>query len=196
MICTMLPADLDSVVRVHLAAFKDFFLSSLGASFLKEFYEAALCSESGIAFTSRRDNVVCGFAVGTTQPRGFYRSLFLRRWHRFLLASAIPVLKNPRSVLSLLRRLSAVSADNYPPSEALLMSVAVSPNWQGQGMGSELIDEFLMRAKQKGAASVSLTTDKLNNDRVNQFYVQSGFDCIRSFTTSEARRMNEYRKYL
>jgi ribosomal protein S18 acetylase RimI-like enzyme len=192
----MQPADLDAVVQVHLSSFSRFFLSSMGASFLKEFYGAALADKSSIALVSQEGETLSGFAVGTMQPEGFYGRIARKHWHRLLLRSARPILKKPQIALGMLRRLSMMGQTRYGPRGALLMSIAVEPAKQGAGIGKRLVEEFLSAAKQRGAISVCLTTDELNNEGANQFYVRSGFNRLRSFTAPEGRRMNEYGRSL
>ncbi len=76
------------------------------------------------------------------------------------------------------------------------MSIAVSPYQQGSGVGRLLLREFLDEARRRGARCVSLTTDRLGNDKTNWFYVRGGFACAGTFTTAEGRAMNTYRMYL
>jgi ribosomal protein S18 acetylase RimI-like enzyme len=72
------------------------------------------------------------------------------------------------------------------------MSVAVAPEAQGQRMGQVLVKAFLEEAVRRGLKHVDLTTDKNNNDSVNQFYQRMGFRVSRTFVTPEGREMNEY----
>jgi len=195
MIRPMLLADIDSVIGIHLSSFAGFFLSFMGPRFLREFYKATLLDESGLALVSTQADGISGFAVGTTEPVGFYRRTILNNWNLFLVASFIPVLKKPQTMLRLARRLLITAHSNYSENEALLLSIAVHPSKQEQGIGKQLVEGFSAEAGRRGATSISLTTDKLNNDTTNQFYVRSGFGCARSFLTSEGRQMNEYRKY-
>jgi GNAT superfamily N-acetyltransferase len=55
-----------------------------------------------------------------------------------------------------------------------------------------LVNAFLEEAAKRGLRQVDLTTDKLNNDSVNAFYLRLGFVCSRCFVTAEGREMNEY----
>jgi ribosomal protein S18 acetylase RimI-like enzyme len=192
----MQPADLDAVVQVHLSSFSRFFLSSMGAAFLREFYGAAMLDKSSIALVFQDDGAPAGFAVGTMQPEGFYGTIARKHWHRLLLGSLMPILKKPQIALGMARRLSMMGQTRYHPGEALLMSIAVEPARQGAGIGKRLVEEFLSAARQRGAISVCLTTDELNNEGANQFYVRSGFNRLRSFTAPEGRRMNEYGRSL
>ena len=90
MIRPMRLADVESVVRIHLSSFAGFFLSFMGPRFLREFYKATLLDESGLALVSTQADGIAGFAVGTTEPVGFYRRIILNNWNLFLAASFIP----------------------------------------------------------------------------------------------------------
>ncbi|MGB8983003.1 MAG: GNAT family N-acetyltransferase [Anaerolineales bacterium] len=188
----MNPGDISSVVEVHLASFQGFFLSSLGARFLNEFYRCVLLDETHIAFVCLNEDTISGFVVGTAQPAGFYRRTLKSNWSRFILASAPPVLKNPIMALRLLKRLIMVKGTAFDHGQALLMSIAVDPDEQGKGIGNLLLAAFLRESKSRGLLSVLLTTDAVNNESVNGFYLHGGFRLSRVYITPEKRQMNEY----
>ncbi len=196
MIRKMRPADVNSVARIHLCSFEGFFLTFMGRLFLREFYRSTLLDKTGIALISTQADEISGFAVGTMEPHSFYRRIILNNWHHFLAASIIPILKEPRTLIHITRRLLTSVQSSYIENEALLLSIAVHPAKQGQGIGKQLLKSFSAEAKFRGATSISLTTDRLNNDMTNQFYIRSGFSLARSFLTAEGRQMNEYRMYL
>jgi len=191
-ICEMGSDHVSSVVDVHLASFQGFFLSSLGARFLREFYRSVLLDETHIAFVCLSSDRISGFAAGTTQPMGFYRRTLKNNWARFVRASILPVSRKPMMALRLLSRLGMAKGSVFDPGQALLMSIAVAPNQQGKGIGKRLTSAFLQEAGSRGATSVVLTTDAVNNDSVNSFYLRAGFQLSRVFLTPEKRRMNEY----
>ncbi len=188
----MCGSDVPNVVDLHLAAFPGFFLSFLGGPFLKAFYASVLVDKASIALVAEQDGRLEGFVVGTVEPRGFYTRTFIRYWWRLALASVAPVLRQPATLLRLVRRVLMVRGAAYEPGEALLMSIAVDPAVQTRGTGGELVIAFLQEARKRGALVVSLTTDELNNEQVNRFYRRMGFACRRSYATVEGRRMNEY----
>ncbi len=72
------------------------------------------------------------------------------------------------------------------------MSIAVSPDAEGKGIGGLLVKAFCAEMGKRGAPTVCLTTDKENNDRTNRFYQKQGFHLSRSFVTPEGRAMYEY----
>ena len=64
------------------------------------------------------------------------------------------------------------------------------------GVGKILIDFYENQAFTKGANFVSLTTDKLNNDKVKQFYYSQGYEVFNEFTAYPDRQMIRYLKKL
>lgn len=184
--------DVRDVVMIHLTSFRGFFLSILGRSFLKELYAGILDDPTRIAFVFENDTNLYGFVAGTDSPEGFYKRLLRQRWWRFTLASIKPVLRNPKIVPRLLGAFKRGEQTDVRENCAMLMSIAVDPEYQGQGIGKLLVDAFLKEAKERGVGQVNLTTDKLDNDAVNAFYLKSGFRLYSSFITPEGREMNEY----
>lgn len=184
--------DLDIVVEVHLKSFRSFFLSFLGAAFLKEFYGGILRDATGIHYLAEIEGKIQGFVAGTTQPAGFYRRLLAQRWWAFGLAALPAAFKNPRIVPRLLRAFSKSAENASLRDTSTLMSIAVLPEAHSRGIGNALVEAFLAEAHQRGSRYVNLTTDALDNDAVNAFYQRQGFHLARKFESPEKRLMNEY----
>ena len=193
----MLDADSDAVVEVHLAAFPSFFLTFLGPRFLKELYRGILGDPSGIAFVVEADGSCRGFVAGTADPSGLYGRLLQRRLLGFAWAAVIPVIRRPSIAGRLLRAFAkSKEASESGTGRAELMSLAVLPESQHQGLGARLVGQFVAEARHRGARSVSLTTDAEHNESVRHFYETLGFRETRRFTTREGRAMLEYERAL
>lgn len=188
----MILTDVEQVVDIHLSSFTGFFLSSMGVSFLKIFYEAALFDNASIAFVVEQEQRIFGFVAGTTQPEGFYKRILGRNWYRFLLACVVPILKQPLTALRLMQRLLMVRENQHQVNQALLLSIAVSPTNQGRGLGGQLLKAFIQESRKHGLSSVKLTTDAQGNEPVNRFYQKNGFELFRTYVGPENREMNEY----
>ena len=188
--------DIPQVVAVHLESFQGFFLSFLGPAFLKQLYTSILGDPSGMAFVFVGDCQVMGFVAGTIQPAGFYRRLIQKHWWRFALASLSPMIRRPSIFPRLLRALKLPGQDLAGDRCGTLLSLAVLPGFQGRGIGSALVREFLSEAADKQLGQVILTTDRNQNDDVNRFYQGLGFLLNREFITPEGREMNEYKFHL
>lgn len=188
----MQPADVDSVIQVHMDGFQGFFLTFLGPSFLRVFYTAVCEDPSGIAIVYE-DNTISGFVVGTTEPSGFYKRLIQKRWWKFAFASLVPLIKKPSILPRLLRAftLPAHSASAQLKT-GTLMSLAVRSNSNGKGIGKHLVASFLEASQKRQVETVNLTTDAIGNESTNNFYRNMGFTLVKVFATPEGRLMNEY----
>jgi ribosomal protein S18 acetylase RimI-like enzyme len=187
----MSAADVPRVVEIHLAAFPGFFLSFLGASFLRLFYaEAVALGEICLVATSK--GAVVGFVMGSVQPGGFFKKLIKRRVLAFGFAALPAVLRKLSTGVRVARALIKPKQAAKAAGTATLMSIGVDPATQGTGAGKALVLAFLDEARRRGASTVDLTTDKVENDRTNAFYLSLGFAVAREITTPEGRVLNEY----
>lgn len=184
--------DIEALVAIHLRAFPTFFLSILGPHFLRCLYSEIIADPSGIAWVCLHDGQVVGFVAGTSEPTHFYRRLLARRWWRFALAAIVPTLRRPSIILRLLNAFRKPGEAARLSGRAELMSIAVSPETQGNGIGRLLVGVFLWDCRRRGLEGVSLTTDAVENEPVNEFYRRLGFTVSRSFATAQGRPMNEY----
>ena len=185
-------SDISSVVEVHLNSFENFFLSSLGHSFLRLLYESIIEDKSGIALVYEKESLICGFVAGTDKPSGFYKRLIANKLLLFAVASIPPVIKNPLIIPRLFRSLQMPTKVTMNKNVGVLMSLAVRSDSQGHGIGKSLVQEFLRKCSNRDLDLINLTTDARDNVKVNAFYTNIGFKFVTSFTTPEGREMNEY----
>jgi ribosomal protein S18 acetylase RimI-like enzyme len=184
--------DVNQVVAVHLFSFQGFFLTFLGPRFLSIFYSGICSTPKAIAFVYLNDaGIPAGFVAGTSNPCGFFSRLLKRYWLKFALASMTPILRKPSIIKRVARAVFHPSGNPVGDDIAGLFSIGVLPELQGTGVGKELVRSFLYEAKQRGCKRVFLTTDRDNNDVINNFYAKLGFTIDRQYVTPEGRRMNE-----
>lgn len=190
------PIDVDAMVKVHMDAFKGFFLTSLGPRFLRELYLDFVDGPETVCLTAYDEDGLCGFVVGPTAPRHFFRNLLARRGFLFCLWAVPALLRHPSVVAK--RLFGAVFYRGTEPEQlqggALLSSLAVTPRCAGKGVGSRLVKEFVQETMVRGARFVYLITDRDGNDAVNRFYVGAGFQLETSFQV-RGRWMNRYVKF-
>lgn len=190
------PDDIDNIVCIHRQAFAGFFLTRLGDRFLALYYRAVLDFDGGILLIAKDStSSTLGFVAGFSDTSEFYRRLKQRRF-AIALAIFFPLLRSP----GLIRRLfasSSLAGERIDADEDArvveLSSIAVGADGRGKGVGKRLLDGFCNDVLSRGSASIVLTTDAVDNDTVNQFYVDAGFAQTRAFTTAAGRAMNEYR---
>jgi colanic acid biosynthesis glycosyl transferase WcaI len=185
---------LDQIADVHMKAFPTFFLTFLGPGFLKEFYRSFIYDQAGIGFVAI-DSVkqtVLGAVVGPFEPAGYFKRLLKKRWYAFCLASIAAVLKKPTIIKRLFRAVFYRGEAPSGLSRALLSSIAVSPQAQGQGVGQALMKKWAAEVEHRGGTGCFLTTDAENNESVNRFYQKLGWKIESTYPTPEGRTMNRY----
>lgn len=189
--------DVEDAARLHEQAFPAFFLSSLGQPFLRQFYRGFLGDPTAVTAVARDGyGTILGTVVGTTEPAGYFARLLRQRLLGFLGASALAALRRPRAVPRLLRAVRYRGSTGKPLAGALLSSICVSPAAQGSGVGRHLVAAWERRAAELGARTAHLSTDALDNDLVNAFYLRCGWETHSAYITPEGRTMNIYTKDL
>lgn len=185
--------DIGSMVAIHERAFPGFLMTRLGPAFLEDYYRLVQSSESGLALVAERREDVVGFVVGYTDPRTFYR-LLRKQKARFGIRMLPALVRSPGLVPQVLASFRRADPCGGSERAALteLASIAVDPEYGGQGIGTRLVKSFLEEVRSRGARGVYLTTDANGNDFVNAFYVKLGFSCVRTFRAGGRRVMNEY----
>src|SRR5262249_51964906 len=88
------PGDLPDIVAIHQKAFNHFFLTRMGAAFLRRYYELVLHYHAGIVLVAERHGVLEGFVCGFADPAAFYRSMWRNRFS-FALPAVTALLRNP-----------------------------------------------------------------------------------------------------
>jgi glycosyltransferase involved in cell wall biosynthesis/ribosomal protein S18 acetylase RimI-like enzyme len=185
--------DLEDIVTIHQKAFNHFFLTRMGAAFLRRYYELVLHYHAGIVLVSERHGVLEGFVCGFADPAGFYRTMWRNRF-AFALPAIAALLRHPSlgaHMVNAVRRIQT-TASQGPPLSCELSSIAVAPEATGKGLGRTLLRAFLDHSWAREAQSVYLTTDAHGNDAANQLYRELGFQQSRTFLQQKGRWMNEY----
>lgn len=188
------PEDAAALASIHVQAFSDFFLTSLGERFLVRFYRSFLAQTGAVGLAVAGNNDCIGFAVGSQSAIGFYRQL-ARSDGLGLLYAAFPALvRRPSRIVRIARSISGASYALHC-GDSVLCSICVSPAAQRKGIGSVLLRSFEDRMRSLGCRYVVLTTDADGNEATNGFYASHGYHLSRT-TTVSGRRLNCYRKPL
>lgn len=197
MVRRMEPPDVRGVVQAHLGSFRDFFLTFLGAGFLKVLYSFFMEDTSSIAIVATiPGNKIIGFVAGTSEPKGFYSRAIKKSWWRFAFASMPACIKKPIILPRLVRALRKPRESGELPGDCELMSIGVLPIYKGLGIGKMLEERFVEEARKKGSNAIELTTDRDGNESTNRFYLSRGYMLHDSFSTPEGRKMNRYVKHI
>lgn len=186
-----LTTDVPRVADIHAAAFPGFFLTTLGPAFLRTMYLAFLSSAGGVFVVGQRNGRLDGFAVGVLKSAGKDRHMALRFLPQFLAALLPALLRNPGKVLKRIASqfLALGEEPEIPDGAAVLRSIGVLPEARGSGVASLLLTEFERQALAKGATTVALTTDAVDNERAIGFYLKQGYTVIQEFRQDKSRQM-------
>jgi ribosomal protein S18 acetylase RimI-like enzyme len=190
------PTDLQAIVRIHMASFPNFFLSKLGPGFLQVYYSLIWHYSESLFFVAEDKGELTGFVAGFINPACFYRSLLFNT-PRFIFPLLLILLKRPILLVMLLKNVRKVIIFKTRPdffSDAIceIASIAVHPQFKNQGIGKELVREFIIAAQVKNIDQIRLYTDAKNNDDVNAFYRQLGFKLRGTKGSDKNRIINEY----
>lgn len=183
--------DVETIVSIHQEAFKDFFLSSLGRSFLKLYYSSFISSEEGVVYCATKNNELVGFSACSYVSRGFNPSLIKKNVFKYGTEAIILFFKKPGALIRLAKNMNKESSDSKVNDNGLyaeLYSIAVSPLCQGEGVGKLLLTT-IERDVVNHNNQISLTTDYYNNDKTIAFYRALGYENYYEFTTFPNRKM-------
>ena len=187
------PNDLPGIVQIHQKAFSHFFLTQLGADFLRNYYALVMRYRAGIVLVGETPEGLQGFACGFADPADFYRLMWRTRG-AFVMPLLSALVRHPSlatRVLDGVHRIQTPESE-WPARSCELSSIAVAPQAGGNGLGKALIRTFIAKARGMDAQCVYLTTDADGNDAANAFYRDSGFQHTRRFLQRKGRWMNEY----
>lgn len=192
-----LASDLPKIVRVHQSAFPGFLMTLLGPAFLRAYYQTVLDYGHRIFFVAVNEkNEVQGFVAGFVEPVQFYSFLGTRK-RKLMTVAALYVAMRPNLWIRVLENVKQVSLRSEGDKDdscvcAELASIGVDSLASRQGCGKLLVYAFIQRSRELTAGVVKLTTDTYNNEYVNQFYQNIGFNLIRTSVRKDGRHMNHY----
>ncbi|MEP6892297.1 MAG: hypothetical protein ABI927_00830 [Gaiellaceae bacterium] len=154
----MLESDVEAVVEIHLRTFPGFFLSFLGHDFLALLYPSIRVAPEGVVLVATDGEGIQGFAAGVTSQESFYRRLVRRHWWGFAMSALGAVIRRPSVIPRLLRALRRPSESGQSATAAALMSIGASPESEGKGIGSLILESFCREMATRGVTDICLTT--------------------------------------
>lgn len=182
--------DVIDIVDIHLDAFKDFFLSSLGRDFLIFYYSCLIKNKESVVILAKINSKIIGFSAATIDCKGFNIKLIKQNFMSFFFTSIKLLFFNPKALIRLTKNLTKKSA-NIEDSEdyAELFSIGVSKPEQGKGIGKVLLQYTEDTLQKLGVKKLSLSTDYYDNDSSLNFYKSMGYSTLYDFTTYPNRKM-------
>ena len=190
-------AEYQSVAKIHLSAFPNFFLTTLGLKFLETYYKASLKSNETVAVGAYNEvDKIIGFSIGCQHSLGYHKRLVKKNFLSFLFRGIILIATKPTAILRLAKNFDKNANPSDDGNYAELLSIGVSSDLKGSGIGKELIHYFEDELKKRNCKRVSLTTDETDNETVVFFYKKNGYEVIYEFTTYPNRKMYKMIKNL
>lgn len=182
--------DVDTIVEIHLDAFKGFFLTSLGSAFLNFYYTCFVKSSETVTMVAEEEDMVYGFSASTKVCKGFNSRLIKNNLFAFGMLSLKMLFTSPKALIRLAKNLTKKGEgveDNEDYAE--LYSIGVSKSAQGKGVGKKLLTASEEILKKEGVRRVSLTTDFDHNEQAVGFYHSMGYETLYEFVTYPNRKM-------
>lgn len=173
MIRKMRSSDILTVVDIHITALPDDFLPSLGKEFLNFFYSLNLESSGVINLVFTDGENVKGFILGCTDSRKFFINTIKKNWLKLALLIGKRLIKNPSLIFKIIETFLYPKKEGEGPKPELLI-VAVLPDFQEKGIGSQLVKSLEKEFKKKGIKKYKVSTLKQYR-QANAFYRKLGF---------------------
>lgn len=187
----ILKKDLDALIEVHKNSFNGFFLTGLGDEFLKTYYNSLRKDQRAILLGMYDEENLLGFCAATYLSKGYNTYLIKNNLLNYLIVGIKILFSKPTAILRLVKNFSKGDSTNIKDNGeyAELLSIGVSVNNQGKGVGKTLLLELEKELKLKGCSNLSLTTDFYNNEKTIEFYKRLGYSFYYEFITYPNRKM-------
>lgn len=189
-------SDVNEVVKIHQNAFSGFFLTQLGAKFLKVYYTSCIKAKDAtiaVGISSDEDELL-GFSIGSVQSKGYNKRIVKSNFFKFCMIGIYLVFTKPMAIIRLMKNMDKVKNESDDGLYCELLSIGISADQKGKGYGKILLEAFEKEALKRDLKKITLTTDYNNNDGVIAFYKKSGYEVFYEFTTYPNRKMYKFIK--
>lgn len=184
--------SLDEFVKIHIASFKDYFLTNLGEKFLYRFYREFLEDKDTVAIAAFDMDKMIGFILCTKNKTRVMGNLYQRNLGLLAGSIMMQVLKlNKVIIKGLFSRLGVIksivkilfskvmdsnkrNAGSNPVENIRLLSIAVDPQYRGTGVSEGLMSYFHHSLLEENVHAVGLSVNR-GNGRAIGFYNKMGW---------------------
>ncbi|MGE5653744.1 MAG: GNAT family N-acetyltransferase, partial [Bacillota bacterium] len=163
--------DLLGIARVFSQAFPDSLIHTFGRipepDFVSEAFRVCLDAEPGAFFVAHSEGQVVGYAFTPARLSNLWRTAIINghvwRWISSTLTGRFRLGWHPvRTVLSNKGSFFASALDRRYAIDARILSIAVMPDYQGQGIAGGLLDHGLSYLRAQNVSRVRLEVRPTN----------------------------------
>lgn len=168
--------NIGHVAEIHRKYLNDGLLANLGYNFLKEFYKLLLMEKSSFTFVATEKNKITGFITAASDLNRIKKNALRNLWHLVLMQ----VLKNPSLIAKVLGLpfYPGFKKDAQIPE---ILSLAVTPENRGKGIGKALLARCKEEFKRRGFKSFLLSV-RSSMREANAFYQKIGLVKVKTAT--------------
>lgn len=168
--------DIGNIAQIHQKYLNDGLLANLGYDFLREFYKSLLMEKSSFTFVATEKSKIAGFVTAASDFNRIKKSALRNLWHLVLMQ----VLKNPILITKVLGLpfYPGFKKDSKIPE---ILSLAVTPENRGKGIGKALLTSCKQEFKKRGFASFLLSV-RSSMKEANAFYQKIGLVKVKTAT--------------
>jgi ribosomal protein S18 acetylase RimI-like enzyme len=163
------------VAALHMTILNKGFLTRLGEGFLRQLYKAIPACPSGFGYVCEQpDGTVLGFIACAESTGRLYKQSLLRRGLMMIFAALRHIVRPSviKGVISNLLYPSELGQD-VPPAE--LLSVAVSRDAQGKGVGKALMAAAVEEFRRRSIRRIRVAVWTYNEQAIG-YYRRFGFE--------------------
>lgn len=174
---------LKEVANLHMEGFGSYFLTSLGYSFIYNYYESFFDDPKSIFFVAQNENEVVSFIVLSQNPQSVIRALLLRKLGKIIKIVFKKIITFDRKfIIDVAKKFASFLHSNIKRSNIQnrgsnhyrLLSIATRNSMHGSGVTSELMNYMLNNISSSEIQSIGLSVFA-NNERAIGFYKKYHF---------------------
>ena len=175
--------DIEQVVNIHLTCFPKSNSTSYGKKFLQAYYKGYVGVDNAVAFVYEVDGKIAGFIVGGVNMQTLSRQIVSNSLFAFFISVVFNLIKNPieraskfaEYISHYLLPKTPKKLTFYSDETAGLSSIAVSSEFQRQGIANKLMTAFLEELKVRAIRACRLGVEA-GNLPARKFYERHGFE--------------------
>ena len=208
--------DLRQTSELHRRYLSAGIFPRMGLRFLRRYHETFVASPHGVALVARHDGEVVGFLLGTVDNAAHYRWVVNKRGMALARSGATALLLRSHVAWSFattrlgrylrgLRRYLAKSDRMHEPRSAargqggshqpaILTHIATADATRQRGVGRQLVEAFVARARACGAKEARLIT--ASDGPAVAFYAGLGWESVADRHARDGGEVREYRMVL